>query len=93
MKNFLSKDEACVVLSNLHQGSLISCEDTVALTSIRVCVAAEKLGVSLWGKDIEKIRPMFSECQVPENDAIEEVIENYSAYQKALANAKEYASS
>lgn len=84
MKNFLTKREACEKLKDIEISERITQEDLSILTSIRVCIAFEEKGLSLWGQNIEQMRPLFTDCVIPGKDASEDVIDNYHTYRKCI---------
>lgn len=89
MKKFLTKKEACKQLKEFEPTKVISYEDSVALASIRVCIAAEDMGLNLWGTSVEEARPIFRKPEEPVENSSDLVIENYEAYKLCLAEAYE----
>lgn len=87
MKKFLTKNEACSALKQINSGALLNIEDTQILSSIRACLLAEELGISLWGKIIEDARPLFRKGAVPSENASEDAKENYESYKKSFSEA------
>ena len=62
MKKFLTNKEACDALQKINECGILTTTDAQALSSIRVCLLADQIGISLWGKVIEDVRPIFREC-------------------------------
>ena len=88
MKNFLTKKEACTLLDRLKTSTEITHEDSVALVSIKICLAAEEMGLSFWGEPVEAARPAFRDCEIPDENSTEEVFENYKSYKECLEEVK-----
>ena len=76
MKKFLTSKEACDALQKINEGGILTTADAQALSSIRVCLQADQIGISLWGKVIEDVRPIFRECEKPKTDASDAIKEN-----------------
>lgn len=89
MKNFLTKNEACQVLNQVGFFAGLPREDSVALASIRVCLAAENMGYNFWGTPVEEARPLFRDCEIPDANSSSDVVSNYEAYKFCIANLKE----
>lgn len=88
MKKFLTKEQACEALQNMNEDVCITKADAMKLKSIKVCLAAENMGFCLWGLDVEDARPLFQECEIPDENSDEEIIENYEAYKACVKEAK-----
>jgi hypothetical protein len=84
LRNFFTKTEACQALSTIEGKEKLGSKELNALESIRICLIGEMNGLSLWGKDIEKIRPIFKAAPDPEKYHLEELVKNYEAYLTAL---------
>lgn len=82
-KNYVTKNEATKLLYSLKNKVIIDQEDCRMLEMIRICLIGDQKGLNLWGKSIEKTRPLFIESIEETNDAYE------NAYQRALKIAKE----
>lgn len=95
MKDLLTKKEASNVLLELlgeNEPIIITKKTKVLLDSIRICLEAEKLDLDLWGKNLQKIKPVFDKCENPGGNASKEDIENYKIYRETLAKSKAYIS-
>jgi hypothetical protein len=87
MKKFLTNKEACDALQKINECGILTTTDAQALSSIRVCLLADQIGISLWGKVIEDVRPIFRECEKPKSDALDAIKENYEAYEQCIKEA------
>lgn len=87
MKRFLTNKEACDALQKINEGGILNTIDAQVLSSIRICLLADQIGISLWGKVIEDVRPIFRECEKPDTDASEAMKENYDAYEQCVKEA------
>lgn len=88
MKNFLTKEQACEVLQNMNEDVCITKSDAVKLKSIKICIAAENIGLNLWGASVEEARPLFSECEIPDENSDEEIMLNYEIYKECVKEAR-----
>lgn len=89
MVNFLTQDEAVNVLDNIQNKFLITTEDSVNLASIKVCIAGDKLGVNLWGQNIDEARPLFCHCDTPTSNDDIFFKENYKLFTERYNQAYE----
>lgn len=91
MKYFLEKKDALKILKDLQKGKTINPDDSLALASIRICLAGEMMGINFWGKEIEGAKSLFQiskdfKPSCLNNDLINE---NYEAFQICVNEAFE----
>lgn len=91
MKRFLTRKEACRLINKLKGRASLEEKEKLQLESIRVCLVGDAKGMSLWGKEIEPVRPIFRECDEPGKNPSEEETLNYAAYKEDLFKAEKIA--
>lgn len=79
--NYVTKSEAIEFLYLLKSKPVLKREDCATLEMIRICLVGDQRGLSLWGKSIEKTRPVF----------IKSIPETQQYYEKDLEKALEIA--
>lgn len=89
MKNFLTKEQSCKFLQNMNEDVCITKNDAIKLKSIKVCIAAESMGFNLWGVSVEEARPLFRDCEIPDENSDEDIINNYEVYKKYIKEVRE----
>lgn len=87
MKKFLTKNEACAVLKEIENTGVITTEQAIMLSSIRVCLAGDERDFYFWGNKVEDVRPLFKKCVVPDENSTEDIVKNYEAYLTSIDEA------